>query len=77
MALRPWKVSRHEISLKPEPSLSRGSQNWLSSCYKPEYLVLSSLWPVWGLSAIVAGCVHLVSKKPVFKVRDVLVLFKK
>ena len=57
MTLRPWEVSRHEISLKPEPSLSRGSQNWLSSCYKPEYLVLSSLWPVWGLSAIVAGCV--------------------
>ena len=56
MALRPWEVSRHEISVKPEPSLPRGSQNWLGSCYKPEYLVLFSLWPVWGLSAIVAGC---------------------
>ena len=41
MALRPWEVSKHEISLKSEPSLPRGSQNWLGSCYKLKYLVLS------------------------------------
>ena len=41
MALRPWEFSRHEISVKPEPSLPRGSQNWLGSCYKLKYLVLS------------------------------------
>lgn len=48
MALRPWEVSRHEISVKPEPSLPRGSQNWLGSSYKPEYLVLSVCGPYVG-----------------------------
>ena len=48
MALRPWEVSKHEISLKPELSLPRGSQNWLGSCYKQEYLVLSVCGPYGG-----------------------------
>ena len=48
MALRPWEVSRLEISVKPEPSIPRGSQNWLGSCYKPEYLVLSGCGPCGG-----------------------------
>ena len=37
MASRPWGVSKYEIPVKPEPSLPRGSQNWLGSSYKPEY----------------------------------------
>ena len=56
MALRPWEVSKLEISLNPEPSLPMGSHNWLCSCYKQEYLVLSVCGPYGGLSAIVAGC---------------------
>ena len=39
MASRPWGVSKYEIPVKPEPSLPRGSQNWLGSCYKQEYPV--------------------------------------
>ena len=61
MASRPWGVSKYEIPVKPEPSLPRGSQNWLDSCYKQEYLVISVC--IWGLSAIVAGCVWLKTAK--------------
>ena len=48
MALRPWEVSSLEISVKPEPSLPRGSKNWLGSCYKLEYLVLLVCGPYGG-----------------------------
>ena len=48
MASRPWGVSKYEIPVKPEPSLPRGSQNWLGSSYKPEYLVLSVCGPYGG-----------------------------